>query len=211
MCASIRLKERMANLWHTRFPQSAIPGSFVEECQKNIEKTLNEETEKRCKVLRKSIDANIDMTLDYIDKVEFDLKKLLTRWLPALHYDVEENTSNFKDELLQRFQAYIPVLNLDGFQLSQEELEEKCQIPDASIMDRRGSTMSIVQIEELQRQLKILQNEYEEEEIRILAGVKVREAEVSRLNEEISTLQNQMETLSVHQLFFNDISKDLQQ
>ena len=86
----------------------------------------------------------------------------MDRWLPAFNYDVEENTEAFKSELLQRFQVYIPVLNLDGFRINQEEIDEKCQIPDASIMDRRGSTMSILQIEELQRQLKVLQNEYEE-------------------------------------------------
>jgi len=130
--------------------------------------------------------------------------------LPAFNYDVEENTEAFKNDLLQRFQVYIPALNLDKFRISQEEIDEQCQIPDVSVMDRRGSTMSIIQIEELQRQLKVLQNEYEEEEIRVLAGLKIRQAELARLNEEISTIERHMEILSVGQLVLNDIPKDFQ-
>uniref|UniRef100_A0AC34PZ72 Uncharacterized protein n=1 Tax=Panagrolaimus sp. JU765 TaxID=591449 RepID=A0AC34PZ72_9BILA len=169
---------------------------LILKCEEEISKTKIKEQEKKCKILRDSINANIKMTLEYIDKIENNLKNLLKRWPNNFDYNVEENIQKLKTELLERFQIFVPLFDLSNFYINEQEINEKCQL-DGSILKEEVSTINAIQIEELQRQIKILQNEFEEEEIRELACIKARETEMTRLSEEILLLEKQLGALSM--------------
>lgn len=86
---------------------------------------------------------------------------MLKRWPNNFDYNVEENIQKLKTELLERFQIFVPLFDLSNFYINEQEINEKCQL-DGSILKEEVSTINAIQIEELQRQIKILQNEFEE-------------------------------------------------
>uniref|UniRef100_A0AC34FEB0 Uncharacterized protein n=1 Tax=Panagrolaimus sp. ES5 TaxID=591445 RepID=A0AC34FEB0_9BILA len=168
------------------------------ECSDLQFKTIQNECQKRCKMLQKNNNANIKNLLEYLDKIEINLESLHSKWSSSFDYNIEEGIKNFKEYLLKRFQTYVSELDLSEFNLKEEEIDSRCKIDDELVnIERKASLITIIEIDDLKRKLKMLKDELEEEDIRELACVKIRERETVKLNSEIELLRQQVEIIAV--------------
>uniref|UniRef100_A0AC35G863 Uncharacterized protein n=1 Tax=Panagrolaimus sp. PS1159 TaxID=55785 RepID=A0AC35G863_9BILA len=168
------------------------------ECSDLQFKTIKNECQNRCNMLQKNNNTNIKNLLEYLEKIEINLKSLHSRWASNFDYNIEEAIKNFQDYLLKRFQTYVSELDLSDFNLKEEEIDSRCKIDDELVnIERKASIINFIEMDELKRKLKMLKDELEEEEIRELACVKIRERETIKLNSEIELLSHQIEMIAV--------------
>uniref|UniRef100_A0A7E4VZS5 Uncharacterized protein n=1 Tax=Panagrellus redivivus TaxID=6233 RepID=A0A7E4VZS5_PANRE len=176
---------------------------LIHECEQKLEQTRLDERERRLTILKADNETFVESSLTYLDKVEQHLKSLLDHWLPEWDYDLDKKVNQLKGELFDRFQTFVGQLDLSGMSLPDNELEGLCQVSNPA-----GSSYNLYEYEdgngesgyilELQRQLKTLQSELEDEEINELACIRARESECEKLDADIELLTQELARLRLH-------------